>query len=62
MDFLKLLILNKYFIITCVALVGYLSTFELGNDNPVEEIAEEALKDMTGLDIDLTPKKKKRTE
>lgn len=35
--------------------VGYLSTRWLGEDNPIEEVAEEVIEAQTGADIDLTP-------
>ncbi len=42
-------------IIVSVAVVGYISTKFLGDDNPVEEIAEEVIESQTGVDVDLTP-------
>ena len=45
--------------ILVVALVaGYVSTRWLGNDNPVEEAAEEVIESQTGMDIDLSPDSK----
>jgi hypothetical protein len=42
--------------ILVVALVaGYVSSRFLGEDNPVEEAAEEVIESQTGMDIDLTP-------
>ena len=32
--------------------------FKAKDDNPVEQLAEEVIKDETGLEIDLTPDKK----
>lgn len=59
-NFLKILILNKYFVISVLTLIGYLSTFKLGNDNPVEEITEEVLKNITGREINLNSHAKKQ--
>ncbi len=35
--------------------VGFYSRRFLGNDNSVEEISEEIIKEATGVDIDLSP-------
>lgn len=43
-------------IISIVTAVGIISTHFLGPDNPVEEVAEEIIKEETGLNIDLSPK------
>jgi hypothetical protein len=40
----------------CVVAGTYL--FKLKNDNLIEQIAEEVIKDETGLDIDLSPEDK----
>jgi len=42
-------------------MVGLFSTYILGmgNDNPVEQTAEEFVKEVTGIDIDLSPKGEK---
>lgn len=42
-------------IIAIVSVVGLLSTRFLGDDNVVEETAEEVIKMHTGVDIDLSP-------
>jgi len=55
LDYLKKLLINKYVIALYVGILGYYSTVLLGDDNPVEEISEEIIKEETGLDIDLTP-------
>lgn len=52
--FFKLLI-NKYFIVLLVAIVGISSTYFLPDDNAIEEISEKIIKEETGVDIDLTP-------
>ncbi len=39
-------------------LVGIGSKFFLGDDNVVEEVAEQIIDDKTGIDIDLTPSSK----
>lgn len=36
--------------------MGVVSTYVLGDDNPIEEYSEEIIKEETGLNIDLTPK------
>lgn len=47
----------KICIITGSIMVGLASTliFKLKKDNPIEEVAEEIIKDETGADIDLSP-------
>ena len=42
-------------IVAFVALVGYASSFFLGDDNKVEEACESVIEAQTGLDVDLTP-------
>lgn len=43
-------------IVVGICLVGGLaSTYFLGDDNPVEEVAEEVIKKETGMDVDLSP-------
>ena len=54
-EVLKTIILNKYFIVFLVAVIGFGSIYFLGNDNSIEEISEEIIKQETGLDIDLSP-------
>ena len=54
-DKLKKLLINKYVIALYAGILGYYSTLFFGDDNPVEEVAEEIIKIETGLDIDLTP-------
>lgn len=39
---------------TCV-LVGVVSRFFMPDDNPIEEIAEEVIKEYTGVEVDLSP-------
>lgn len=48
-------------IIAVVAAVGYVSSKYLGDDNVVEELSEEVIEDMTGVDVDLTPSSPERT-
>lgn len=38
--------------------VGYLSSRWLGEDNPIEEAAEEVIESQTGMEIDLSPESK----
>ncbi len=42
-------------IVAIAAIAGIVSIKYLGNDNPVEKVAEEIIKDETGLSVDLTP-------
>lgn len=48
-----------FFIMGCITilavLIGTISVKYLGNDNIVEEIAEDVIKEETGLSIDLSP-------
>ena len=47
---------NFHIIISLMAIVALmLSIVLLGNDNPVEEIAEEIIKEEVGLEFDITP-------
>lgn len=48
-------------LVVVVATAGLLSTKYLGNDNVVEEIAEEVIEDHTGIDVDLSPEEKPTT-
>lgn len=50
----------KACIVGAALLTGLASTFifKLKNDNAVEQIAEEVIKDETGITIDLTPENK----
>jgi hypothetical protein len=43
------------------AAIGYGSSKYLGDDNPVEEAAEEVIEADTGIDIDLTPGSKEKS-
>ncbi len=47
---------SKYSLLAIIILLGFFSTYLLGDDNPIEELSEEFIKEETGLDIDLTPK------
>jgi len=50
-------------IITVSALIVGLASyyvFKLPQDNKIEEVAEEIIKEQTGVDIDLTPQSKER--
>lgn len=42
-------------IVGMAALVGFLSSKFLGDDNLVEETAENVIEQHTGIDLDLTP-------
>lgn len=52
---MKLLTKYKYMILILVVIIGLGSVYFYGDDNAVEEISEEILKQETGIDIDLTP-------
>ena len=52
---MKLLTKYKYMILIIVVIIGLGSVYFYGDDNAVEEISEEILKQETGIDIDLTP-------
>ncbi len=52
---MKLLTKYKYMILILVVIIGLGSVYFYGDDNTVEEISEEILKEETGIDIDLTP-------
>lgn len=52
---MKLLTKYKYTILILVVIIGLGSVYFYGDDNAVEEISEEILKQETGIDIDLTP-------
>ena len=54
-ELLQKIIYSKYFLILLVVLIGFFSTYLLGDDNLIEEYSEEIIKEETGLDIDLTP-------
>jgi hypothetical protein len=55
----KLYELGSLIIITVVVgiclIAGLTSTLFLGDDNPIEEIAEQVIEKETGQDVDLTP-------
>lgn len=55
-ELLLKIIYSKYFLVLLIVLMGFFSTYLLGDDNPIEELSEEIIKEETGLDIDLTPK------
>lgn len=42
-------------IVTVCIIVGSVSSIVWKNDNPIEEVAEDIIKEETGLDIDLSP-------
>ena len=50
------LLKNKYFILFIIALIGFISVYFYGDDNPIEEVSEYVIKEETGLTVDLTPK------
>ncbi len=54
-EFLIQIISNKYSIVLLAVIIGLGSIYFLGNDNPIEEISEEIIKEEIGLDVDLSP-------
>lgn len=54
-EFLKAFICTKYFIVLVAVIIGLVSGYFWYPDNPIEEIAEEVIKEETGIAIDLTP-------
>ena len=50
----------KVLIVSFFAIIGVLSVtvFKMKENNPIEVISEEVIKDITGIEIDLTPKNK----
>lgn len=52
---MKLLTKYKYIILILVVIIGLGSVYFYGDDNAVEEISEEIIREETGIDIDLTP-------
>ena len=39
-------------------IIGYISVLALGNNNPIEEAAENVIKEETGVSLELTPDSK----
>ncbi len=58
--FLKKIILTRYSIVFLSVVIGFASIYILGNDNSIEEISEEIIKQETGIDIDLSPNTPKK--
>ena len=54
-DLIVKLISSSYGIVIIAVIIGVISVYMLGNDNPVEEISEKIIKEETGIEIDLTP-------
>lgn len=54
-ELLKTIIFSKYFVVLAAIIIGLLSAYFLYQDNPVEEISEEIIKEQTGINVDLTP-------
>lgn len=61
-NFIKNLIFNKYFFVLIIVFIGIISTKFLGDDNQIEEIAEQIIQDETGLDLDLSPNNKEKND
>lgn len=60
-DLMVRIVYSKYFLILMVILLGVVSSYFLGHDNPIEEITEEIIKAKTEINIDLTPNSKENT-
>lgn len=41
--------------LVCLLVLGGTSVLFLKDDNPIEEACEEVIKDITGIEIDITP-------
>lgn len=50
----------KMLALILAVIIGIGSIYLLGNDNPVEEIAEKVIEEETGIDVDLTPNSKEK--
>jgi len=48
----------KIYLIVCFAIIGFFSVYFLGDDNAIEEISEEVIREELGITIDFNPKKK----
>lgn len=46
-------------VLILAVIIGIGSVYLLGNENPVEEIAEKVIEEEIGIDVDLTPNSKK---
>ncbi len=61
-EFVKSILSNKIVLtialVAVLILIGVTSSKFLGDDNPVEEESEVKIKDITGMDIDLSPESK----
>lgn len=60
-DLMVRIVYSKYFLILMVILLGVVSSYVFGDDNRIEEIAEEIIKAKTEINIDLTPNSKENT-
>ena len=49
-------------ILIFAAVMGIGSVYWFGAENPVEEIAEKVIEEEIEIDVDLTPKNKKKTK
>jgi hypothetical protein len=52
----------KMLVLILAVIIGIGSVYLLGDKNPVEEIAEKVIEEEIGIDVDLTPKNKKKTK
>jgi len=46
-------------VVAIAAIAGAISSRFLGNDNVVEQVAEDIIKEETGIDVDLSPEVQK---
>ena len=52
---IKLFFSNKIVLIAAVVIVGFGSSYLLGNDNPIEEKSEDFIQETINIEIDLSP-------
>jgi hypothetical protein len=55
-ELLKTIIFSRFFIVAAAVIIGLLSAYFWYQDNPVEEISEEIIREEIGINLDLTPK------
>jgi len=52
---IKLFFSNKIVLIATFVIIGFGSSYLLGNDNPIEEKSEDFIEESTDIEIDLSP-------
>ena len=55
-------LMSVLLIVSGAIIIGVLSAVYFGDDNPIEEIAEEIIKAQSGIEIDLTPASPEKEE